>query len=155
MGKYLIGSHSARFDKSGRIKIPEKFRALIEEKYGKGLFITSLDDKSVQIYPFSVWERFAGSTENTLVAFEPEIRDFMIQVYQNGSYQEIDMKGRVLIKQEIKDTTGLEDEVKVIGMHEYLEVWSPSRLKEKFEKNPLTKEDFKRVSQLSPRGSEE
>ena len=31
LGQYLIGSYTARLDKSGRIKIPEKFRAAIED----------------------------------------------------------------------------------------------------------------------------
>jgi len=56
LGNILIGSYTARFDKSGRIKIPEKFRIAIEEKYGKDVFITSLTDESVQIYPLPVWE---------------------------------------------------------------------------------------------------
>jgi len=48
MGNTLIGSSPARFDKSGRIKIPEKFRIAIEEEYGKELFITSLTDEAIQ-----------------------------------------------------------------------------------------------------------
>ena len=60
MGNSLIGSYAARFDQSGRIKIPEKFRSTIEEEYGKELFITSLTDEAVQIYPLSVWEELTG-----------------------------------------------------------------------------------------------
>ncbi|MCK7470183.1 MAG: hypothetical protein MZU95_04795 [Desulfomicrobium escambiense] len=38
---------------SGRIKIPEKFREVIEQVYGKDLFVTSLSDDSIKIYPLS------------------------------------------------------------------------------------------------------
>ncbi|MGD9346791.1 MAG: hypothetical protein PVH84_13065, partial [Candidatus Aminicenantes bacterium] len=51
MGNLLIGSATAKLDKSGRIKIPEKFRTALEEEYGKDLFITSLTDEAIQIYP--------------------------------------------------------------------------------------------------------
>ena len=40
MNNSLMGSYAARLDASGRIKIPEKFRELIEENYGKDLFVT-------------------------------------------------------------------------------------------------------------------
>ena len=46
MGNFILGSFSARLDKSGRLKIPEKFRAAIEEEFGKDLFVTSLSGSS-------------------------------------------------------------------------------------------------------------
>jgi DNA-binding transcriptional regulator/RsmH inhibitor MraZ len=60
MGNSLIGSYAAKIDKSGRIKIPEKFRTAIESEYGKEVFITSLTDEAVQVYPLSVWEELTG-----------------------------------------------------------------------------------------------
>ena len=44
MANVLIGSYTARLDTSGRIKIPEKFREVIEQVYGKDVFVTSLSD---------------------------------------------------------------------------------------------------------------
>jgi DNA-binding transcriptional regulator/RsmH inhibitor MraZ len=55
MANVLIGNYTARLDASGRIKIPEKFREVIEQNYGKDLFVTSLSDDSIKVYPLSVW----------------------------------------------------------------------------------------------------
>jgi hypothetical protein len=56
MANVLIGSYTAKLDASGRIKIPEKFREVIEQVYGKDLFVTSLSDDSIK----SAARRLAG-----------------------------------------------------------------------------------------------
>ncbi|MEE9390143.1 MAG: MraZ N-terminal domain-containing protein [Candidatus Aminicenantaceae bacterium] len=80
MGNSLLGSYTAKFDKSGRIKIPEKFRTAIEEEYGKELFITSLSDEAVQIYPLSVWEGLTGITNEGAIHMHPAVRRFLLGV---------------------------------------------------------------------------
>lgn len=152
MGNYLIGSYSARFDKSGRIKIPEKFRAAIEEQYGKELFITSLDGQAVQIYPFPVWKNLTGTTEEGLNQLKPRVMNFMRQVNRQGSYYEIDAKGRVLITQSLKDKAKLETEVEIVGLNNHLEIWNKSLLNQTIAKNPLTDEDFEEIADLKSRG---
>ena len=155
MGNYLIGSYTVRFDKSGRIKIPEKFRAAIEEQYGKEVFITSLTDQAVQIYPLPVWKNLAGITNEGLFHLKPDVRNFMRRVNLKGSYYEIDSKGRVLISQALKEKARLEDEVEIIGLNNHLEVWCKSTLHEIIEKNPLSDEDFERIAELGPKGKME
>ena len=155
MGNYLIGSYTVRFDKSGRINIPEKFRAAIEEQYGKEVFITSLTDQAVQIYPLPVWKNLAGITNEGLFHLKPDVRNFMRRVNLKGSYYEIDSKGRVLISQALKEKARLEDEVEIIGLNNHLEVWCKSTLHEIIEKNPLSDEDFERIAELGPKGKME
>ena len=150
MGNYLIGSYSARFDKSGRIKIPEKFREAIEEKYGKEVFITSLTDQSVQIYPMPVWEKLTGITQAGLFQFNPRIRNFMRRVNLQGSYYEIDSKGRILIGQALKEKTKLDNEVEVIGLNDHIEIWGKEAAFEQVESNPVTEDDFKMIAELLP-----
>jgi MraZ protein len=155
LGHYLIGSYPARFDKSGRIKIPEKFRAAIEEQYGKEVFITSLTDQAIQIYPLPVWEKLAGLTDEGLIHLRPDVRSFMRRVNLKGTHYEIDSKGRVLINQGLKEKAGLDEEVEVIGMNNHLEIWGRSAIHSLIEEHPLTDEDFKKISELQPKGKSE
>ena len=148
----MIGSYTARFDKSGRIKIPEKFRIAIEEKYGKDVFITSLTDESVQIYPLPVWERLSGISDEGALHLKPAIRKFMIRVNRRGNHHQIDSKGRVLIGQVLRERANLEEEVEVIGLSNHLEVWNKNKLDVSLEEKPLTNEDFENISQLLPQG---
>ncbi len=149
MGNFLLGSYPARIGKSGRIKIPEKFRTAIEELYGKELFITSLSDQAVQIYPLAVWEELAGITKTGLVHLKPDVKMFMRRVNLKGGQHEIDLKGRVLINPVLREKTQLEEEVEVIGLNNHLEVWNRDLLNKLLDKNPLTDEDFEQISNLA------
>jgi len=154
LGNILIGSYTARFDKSGRIKIPEKFRISIEEKYGKDVFVTSLTDESVQIYPLPVWEKLSGISDEGTLHLKPAIRKFMIRVNRRGNHNQIDSKGRVLISQVLRERANLEEQVEVIGLSNHLEVWNKNRLDASLEEKPLTNEDFENISQLLPQGKD-
>jgi MraZ protein len=151
----LIGSYSAKIDKSGRIKIPEKFRATIEQEYGKDVFITSLTDEAVQIFPLKVWEELTGVAKEGGLHLRPSVRSFLLRVNRKGALHEIDPKGRVLITQPLRGAAKLPAEVEVIGLNNHLEVWNRALLDEKLEKNPLTDEDFEKIANLIPRGKSE
>jgi len=148
MGNTLIGSSAARFDKSGRIKIPEKFRLAIEEEYGKELFITSLTDEAIQIYPLPVWNSLTGIAGEGAYHFRPSIRKLLIRVNSKGMKYRIDSKGRVLINQVLREKAKLEDEVEVIGLSNHLEIWNKTVLEEMLEEGPLTDEDFENIAEL-------
>lgn len=152
MGNLLIGSASARIDNAGRIKIPEKFRILIENEYGSEVFITSLTDEALQLYPLPVWEKISGMSINGVLHLRPEIRLFLIRVNRKGTRCQIDSKGRVLINQSLRQLAQLKDEVEVIGLNDHLEIWNRERLDEILEKRPLTDTDFKVLADLLPRG---
>ncbi len=155
MGNFLIGSYTVKFDKSGRIKIPEKFRLAIEEKYGKSVFITSLTDESVQIYPLSVWEKLTGISNEGAIHLKPSVRKFMIRVNRKGNQYEIDARGRILVNQTLREMANLESEVEVIGLSNHLEIWNRDKLDESLEKKPLTNEDFESIADLLPHGKTE
>lgn len=148
MGNTLIGSSPARFDKSGRIKIPEKFRIAIEEEYGKELFITSLTDEAIQIYPLPVWNSLTGIAGEGAYHFKPSIRKLLIRVNSKGMKYRIDSKGRVLINGVLREKAKLEDEVEVIGLSNHLEIWNKTVLEEMLEEGPLTDEDFENIAEL-------
>lgn len=155
MAEVLIGNYTARFDASGRIKIPEKFREAIQASYGKDLFVTSLTDESVQIYPLSVWLEMTGMTAEGAVHLRPDVRKFMLRVNRNGSRHELDSKGRVLINQTLRDKARLQEDVEVIGLSNHLEVWNKDALDGILEEKPLSDADFENIARLIPRGKSE
>src|SRR5258708_27957453 len=50
------GNHPTRVDEKGRLKVPAEFKRVIDEKYGLQFYITSLDGKVAQVYPFEEWK---------------------------------------------------------------------------------------------------
>lgn len=146
----LIGSYQATLDKAGRLKIPERFRVLIEARYGPGLFITSLENESVRIFPLSVWKEMTGTSEQSMAFIRSSYREFFLRAHGRGCAGEIDAKGRVLITPRLREKNGLKSEVEVVGMNNHLEVWDKERLEAKLDQNPLTAEDFEKFAALGP-----
>jgi len=155
MAASLIGSYTARFDMSSRIKIPEKFRETIESQYGKEVVITSLTDEAVQLYPLPVWEEMTGVAKSGAIHLRPDVRKFMLRVNRKGNKLAIDSKGRVLINQSLRDKAKLPEEVEVIGLSNHLEIWNKDVLDASLEARPLTDEDFESIARLVPQGKQE
>ncbi len=151
----LVGNYKARFDASGRIKIPEKIREAIEASYGRDLFVTSIHEDSIQIYPLPVWMEMTGMTTEGALHLRPDVRKFLLRVNRNGARHELDSKGRVLINQALREKARLGDEVEVIGLSNHLEVWNPDVLNESLETKKLSDEDFETIARIIPRGKTE
>jgi MraZ protein len=151
----LIGSYTARFDASGRIKIPAKFRETIESQFGKDVVITSLTDEAVQLYPLSVWEEMTGVAKAGAVHLRPDVRKFMLRVNRKGNRLTIDSKGRVLINQVLRERAKLPEEVEVIGLSNHLEIWNKDILDGILDEKPLTDADFENIARLMPQGKRE
>jgi MraZ protein len=153
MGNFILGSSSARLDKSGRLKIPEKFRAAIEEQYGRDLFVTSLSDDAVHIYPLPVWIQLTGITHEGVNQFNQSVQSFQVRVSHMGSVNQIDPKGRVLISPQLRQKVNLDGEVEVLGITNHLQVWNKEHLVKTIEANPLTARDWEAIARLSPPGT--
>ena len=155
MADVLIGNYTARCDASGRIKIPEKFREVIQTKHGRELFVTSLTDESVQVYPLAVWLEMTGTAAEGALHLRPDVRKFMLRVNRTGARHELDSKGRVLISQALREKARLEEEVEVIGLSNHLEVWNKDALDRLLEEKPLSDADLESIARLIPRGPSE
>jgi len=150
MGEKLIGSYKATLDKAGRLKIPERFRTLIEEQFGTKLFVTSLENESVRIFPLPVWEEMTGTSEQSLAFIRSSYREFFLRAHGKGHPGEIDAKGRVLLSPRLREKTGLKAEVDVVGMNNHLEVWDKERLEAKLDQNPLSGDEIEKFASLGP-----
>ncbi len=70
------GNHPTRVDEKGRLKVPAEFKRVIDEKYGTQFYITSLDGKVAQVYPFEEWERIEQKLA-ALSTFNPTKKKFL------------------------------------------------------------------------------
>ena len=97
------GNAPARIDDKGRLKVPNAFRSLLESKYGRELFLTSLTGEYVRLYPMPVWveiEEKLGQMPST----HPARLRFLDRVNFYGQVAELDSQGRVLIPARLRET---------------------------------------------------
>jgi MraZ protein len=141
------GNHPTRVDEKGRLKVPAEFKRLIDEKYGQQFYITSLDGKVAQVYPFEEWQRIEEKLAR-LSNFNPTKKKFLNRTNYYGQLVEIDGQGRVLIPAILRETAEIKGEVAVVGNLTYLEVQSIEAYKKDIEENPFTSEDEKTLDEL-------
>lgn len=141
------GNHPTRVDEKGRLKVPAEFKRLIDEKYGTQFYITSLDGKVAQVYPFEEWQRIEEKLAR-LSNFNATKKKFLNRTNYYGQLVEIDGQGRVLIPALLRESARIQGEVAVVGNLTYLEVQSLEAYKKDIEENPFTSDDEKTLDEL-------
>jgi MraZ protein len=141
------GNHPTRVDEKGRLKVPAEFKRVIDEKYSTQFYITSLDGRVAQIYPFEEWEqieqRLAG-----LSTFNPTKKKFLSRVNYWGQQVEMDGQGRLLMPQLLRESAQIKGEVAVIGFQKYLEVRNLEAYRQEIQQEKFTPEDEKTLDEL-------
>ena len=141
------GHEQARIDDKGRLKVPSVFRSLLETKYGRELFLTSLTGEYVRLYPMPVWvdiEEKLGRMPST----HPSRLRFLDRINFFGQVVELDTQGRVLIPARLRETAAIAGDVDVLGQYNYLDTWNHDRLQAKLQRDPYTDDDAKALSEF-------
>jgi MraZ protein len=141
------GNYPTRVDEKGRLKIPAEFKRLIDDRYSAEFYITSMDGKAAQVYPFEEWRKIEDKLAK-LPILNPTRKKFLDRSNYWGQAVEIDAQGRVLIPQLLRDAAEIRGEVAVMGNLTYLEVRNIEALRKEMEQNPFTDEDKKTLSEL-------
>jgi transcriptional regulator MraZ len=141
------GSAPARLDDKGRLKVPNLFRAQIEEAFGRDLFVTSISGRDFLLYPLGIWrgleEKLAG-----LPAIHRAKNKFLERVNYFGQDAEIDGQGRVLVPQILRDAAKLPADVVVTGNIDHLVVSDRGALARRLSEEEFGPEDYDELSKL-------
>jgi MraZ protein len=141
------GNHPTRVDEKGRLKVPAEFKRVIDEKYNEKFYITSLDGKVGQLYPFEEWERIEQKLA-ALPTFNPTKKKFLSTTGYLGQVVEMDGQGRLLLPQLLRDAAQLKGNVAVVGFQSYLEVRNLEAYRTEIEEQAFTSEDEKTLDDL-------
>ena len=142
------GSSPAKIDDKGRLKIPTDFRRVLEERHGSAdLFVTSVLGDSALIYPLPVWEEL----ETRLLALpstNPVRARFLERSSYYGQQSQLDVQGRILIPQLLRESAGMAGDVVVMGQLDHLVVWNHDRFLARLNDQPFTEDDYRALSAL-------
>jgi len=139
------GSAATKIDDKGRLKIPTDFRRLLEERYGSDLFVTSVQGDSALLYPLPVWEEIEQRLAAIPTTDRTKVR-FLERANYYGQQVRLDVQGRILIPQILRESAGINGDVVVSGQLNHLVVWNHERFVTRLEEQPFTDEDFHALS---------
>jgi len=141
------GHEQARIDDKGRLKLPNVFRSMLETKYGRELFVTSLTGEYVRVYPMPVWLEMEEKL-GKMPSSHPSRLRFLDRVNSYGQQVEIDAQGRVLVPARLRETALMSGDVDVLGQYNYLDVWNHDRFVSKLQHDLYTEEDARALSEF-------
>jgi MraZ protein len=141
------GNAPASIDDKGRLKVPNAFRSLLESKYGRELFLTSLSGEYVRIYPMPVWQDLEQRLAQMPSTHPSKLR-FLDRVNYFGQAAELDAQGRVLIPVRLRESATMSGEVDVLGQVNCLDVWNHDRFLIKLQRDAYTDDDARALSEF-------
>ncbi len=139
------GSAPARVDEKGRLKVPNVFRAQIEEAFGPEIFVTSVHGTNVLLYPLAIWRALEEKLA-ALPAVHRAKNKFLERVNYYGQDGALDGQGRILIPQILRDAAKLPADVVVTGNIDHLVVSDRGALSTRLSTEDFTPEDYDELS---------
>ena len=141
------GNAPTRIDDKGRLKVPNAFRALLEGKYGRELYLTSLTGDYVRIYPMPVWLGIEQKLAAMPSAHPSKLR-YLDRVNYFGQTGELDVQGRVIIPVRLRESASMTGDVDVLGQYDYLDVWNHDRFATKIQRELFSDDDARALAEF-------
>lgn len=129
----FIGEYSHIIDEKGRLSVPVKFRARLDE----GCVVTRGLDHSLWIYPQDEWAKIAEKLA-ALPITQKDARSFSRLMLAGAIDLKLDKIGRINLPNYLKDYAGVKNKVVITGVYNRLEIWPEEKwqeFKDEMEKN--------------------
>lgn len=121
---YFIGDDIYSVDHKGRVFVPAKFRAALNEEDNSSFFITKGLEKSLLLFPLSRWDEFIKRLNQKSYS-QKSIRDAIRALSSGAEHLTMDSQGRVVLPKKLREKVSIEKEVLFLGVIDKLELWSP------------------------------
>ncbi len=137
----FAGEFRCKLDDKGRFFIPSSIRELLDKgkpDQTKSVMFVRGQTECLWLYALQDWEHKLARARETLD--DDQSRLFMHFIVSETMGSEIDRSGRICVPRRLRELSGIEEEIVVIGMYDRLELWSLeewnsylSRMEEKYE----------------------
>ena len=117
------GHFDYSLDAKNRLNVPPKFRAAFSD----GVVLARGLEPCVWLWPPAAFDRFTDQVIGGLNPVSAERRKLTRYVAGNSFDAELDASGRVTLNPALLEHAGIDREVVVVGVLEYLEVWARDR----------------------------
>jgi MraZ protein len=115
----LLGEYEHNMDSKGRLAVPSRFR----EELGSTIVVTRGFDTCLQVFPLPAWEQLAERINNLSLGSE-DGRNIRRQLFSQAADLEVDRQGRVLLPQNLRTYARLNEQVMIVGLSTYCEIWA-------------------------------
>jgi len=153
------GVSTINLDVKGRIAIPTRYRAELQESCERQMIVTiAMDERCVGeagclwLYPLPEWEKLELTISKlpALNKMAGRLRRFLIG---NATECDMDAQGRLLLPEKLRTFAGMEKHIVLVGQLNKFEVWSAPAWGEKeselMKADDVSASDLEELSSLS------
>ena len=114
----FLGRYEHSIDAKGRLTIPAKFRGDL----ASGTVVTKGIDRCLFLFPATEFEALAARIRELPITQE-QAREFRRQMFADASADIPDRQGRIILPPYLREYADIENQVIVIGLDTYIEIW--------------------------------
>ena len=118
----LIGNAVHNLDTKGRVVIPAKYR----DDFGSSVFALYGVKGCIRLYSYEEFMKVASKVIDGDISKDAYRR----KIFGSVENVSLDVQGRILLSEELRKKAGITDKVRMVGMFNWLELWSEERLAE-------------------------
>ncbi len=115
----LIGEYIHTLDEKNRISLPVKFR----KEMGKSLVVAPGLDNCLSLFTLKEWNKISDKLSDSSM-LTSDNRSFSRFMFGQAVVVDVDGNGRILIPENLKNRSGLNGKVVVIGVQNRVEIWN-------------------------------
>jgi MraZ protein len=115
------GEYTHQLDSKGRLIIPARYRPHLSQD----AILTRGLDRNLVIYPAETWVAVTRQL-NQMPITQPTSRALRRLLFSGAVQLELDKQGRILLPNHLRSYASIGEEVLLIGMETFVELWEPS-----------------------------
>ena len=153
----FLGNIEAKTDAKGRAFLPAVFRKVLQASGNESLVLRKdIFQPCLVLYPESVWNEQMDMLRSRLNRYNAQHQRIFRQFVSEVEQVTLDGNGRFLIPKRYLQLSGIQQEIKFIGMGDTIEIWS----NEKIQESQMGSEEFGQAlesimgQEVSPTGLE-
>lgn len=129
----FLGNIEAKLDAKGRLFLPSVFRKQLQAAGEERLVMRKdIFQQCLTLYPESVWYEQLDALRSRLNRWNKDHQTIYRQYLAEAEVLQLDGNGRFLINKRYQQMTGISQDVRFIGMSDYIEIWSNDKTEEPF-----------------------
>lgn len=121
----LVGRHTNKIDKKGRVSVPKPFRASFAQQAFNGVYAYPLFKyPAIEICDEAFMARLSDSLDE-LDMFSDEQDDLAAVIMNNAEALPFDPEGRIVLPKRLSDHAGLGSNAVFVGRGRRFQIWTP------------------------------
>jgi MraZ protein len=118
----FFGEFEYRIDDKGRLPFPPRFRAFFRD----GIVLAQGVEKCLTIYTLTEWKKLADSIATSHLP-PSKLRILSRALFATAYHLNLDAQGRISLPSNLRQYAGIDEDVIIAGVNNYLELWDKAQ----------------------------